>query len=79
MQHQLIEPGEVLVGRSASIRAQPPFRDERAAVMNREDGVGVADIDREQHGSRPSYLRARPASGKEDVGCGDGVRFVACF
>ena len=59
---QLVQPHRIFVGGAARIGGDPPARaDLPAFVHQREDDVGVAGIDREQHGARPQSRKTSPA------------------
>ena len=47
---QLVQPDRIFVGGAPRIGGDPPARRDLAALDQREDDVGVAGIDREQHG-----------------------------
>ena len=46
---QLVQPDRILVGGAARVGRDPPARLDLAALDQREDEVGVAGIDGEQH------------------------------
>ena len=56
---QLVKPDRILVGGPPRVGRDPPARLDLAAVDQREDEVGIAGIDGEQHGARPSRRRLR--------------------
>ena len=47
--HQALEEDGELVGGAAGVGGDPPVLDDLLAVEEAEDGVGVADVDGEQH------------------------------
>ena len=50
---QLVEPHRIFVGGAARVGGDPPARADLPVIDQREDDIGVAGIDGEQHGSRP--------------------------
>src|SRR2546430_1708826 len=61
---QLMQPDAVLVGGPARVGGDAPARLDLAFVHEREDEVGVPDIDREQHGGA---LGEEPPSAKRQA------------
>ena len=49
--HELGEPGIVFVGRPALFGRGAELRDDAVAVIDGENDVGVAGVDREKHGA----------------------------
>ena len=61
--HQALEQDRELVGGAAGVGGDPPVLDDLLAVEQAEDGVGVADVDGEQHaGIYAAARRSRPMS-----------------
>ncbi len=60
--HEALEQHRQLVGRAARVRGDAPVLDDVLAVEQAEDGVRVADVDREQHGRYSASRRSRPMS-----------------
>ena len=47
---QLVQPDRILIGGAPRIGRDPPARADDAVLDQREDEVGVAGVDGEQHG-----------------------------
>ena len=60
--HQALQQHRELVGGAAGVGGDPPVLDDVLAVEQAEDGVGVADVDGQQHRDYSAARRSRPMS-----------------